>query len=355
MKAVPATPKPKTQNEKCEDDLKKHPDPECKKTCALKEKYCPKGKCPTKDEAIDLAKSTEAKKDMHWVCTEGKKCAEKYPANCAQVLSDIEAMPCKEIALWNKATFGGKCFPASALVTLSTGELEAIGNLRPGDRVSAPYLGGNGDAGLHSSQASRGFFADDFLAEMHERYPGHDNALLDFVEISHEHMQPGRPLRLTSAHLLPAWRRQDLDSPLIPHSSLGSASSKLAALSPAGVLRIGDTLLAAVQGDLLPSNITKIATVKSRGQFAPLTASGALLVEGVAVSSYALTRDDHEKVWDESPWLRAHVGQVWTLLAFPCRVLHFMGLPFMWMHEPIVHDMINNVLDVTWMVLKRFY
>merc|ERR1719189_344234 len=57
----------------------------------------------------------------------------------------------------------------------------------------------------------------------------------------------------------------------------------------ADVLRLGDHLfVASTARVLVPQNITSIEQFVGKGLYAPLTFSGQLLVNGVAVSSYAL-------------------------------------------------------------------
>merc|ERR1719210_1693277 len=57
----------------------------------------------------------------------------------------------------------------------------------------------------------------------------------------------------------------------------------------AAVLRLNDHLfVASTAGILVPQNITSIEQFVGNGIYAPLTFSGHLFVNGVAVSSYAL-------------------------------------------------------------------
>lgn len=74
---------------------------------------------------------------------------------------------------------------------------------------------------------------------------------------------------------------------------------------PASSLKVGDEILLETGR---PARIVKIATVQSRGAYAPFTESGSIVVNGVVASNYiAMLDDDH------------------VLLPFPCMSHHWLA------------------------------
>jgi len=45
-----------------------------------------------------MIKDTKARDDVHWVCTSGLSCAEKYPSNCKELIDTIKKEVTCEVA-----------------------------------------------------------------------------------------------------------------------------------------------------------------------------------------------------------------------------------------------------------------
>lgn len=213
------------------------------------------------------------------------------------------------------------CFPSSAQVSLARGGEVSVSRLERGDRLLSPDV----DA--------KGLLHADFMADAHMRDPGHEDAELEFVELTHELMKPARPLLITPRHFL-----------------FAAGTDGDWAFVPAARLREGDRLLAMAANttELAPSRVTAVRRVRARGAWSPLTTSGRLLVEGVAVSSYALRAGSQEALWESSPASRARSEALWHLGLLPTRILYWVGLDFGLLHNPRVSRFFMDVVD--WLV-----
>jgi hypothetical protein len=96
------------------------------------------------------------------------------------------------------------------------------------------------------------------------------------------------------------------------------------------------------------SKVTSVRWVKAKGMYAPITTSGRLFVEGVAVSSMALSRRIWQDAWDlgsHSHKLRSLWSErllLWSL--FPSRFLYESGMNFEWLHKPAGRNFADSVL-----------
>jgi len=168
-------------------------------------------------------------------------------------------------------------------------------------------------------EASPGMDLTEHLVDNHLHQPEHRTLVAEFLEIHHEHMTQGRPLRMTEEHLLYVRRNHDW------------------LLLRAADVREGDEVLAMIDAGTARSKVTKIGSVKTRGLFAPLTSSGRLFVEGVAVHSMALS----DKLWadtfqklPESKFRTTLVERSHKAYVFPSRSLFYFGFSFDYLHTP---------------------
>eukprot|EP00931_Biecheleriopsis_adriatica_P083866 TRINITY_DN5754_c0_g3_i1.p1 TRINITY_DN5754_c0_g3~~TRINITY_DN5754_c0_g3_i1.p1 ORF type:complete len:532 (-),score=86.59 TRINITY_DN5754_c0_g3_i1:213-1808(-) len=225
----------------------------------------------------------------------------------------------------------GMCFPAGSRVALASTDVP-VEELRRGAEVRSPEFGS--DAGTSTAE---------FMIDNHAFEEGHATTITDFVKISHEFMRFGRPLMMTGDHLLFVQRPGEDHKPSWQ-------------LERADAVHEGDVVLSldAVTNRTRPSTITGVDRVKARGAFAPLTTSGRLFVEGVAVSSLALSEESWRKAWDlASPEARTIWAERLLLTSIlPSRILNYFGLEFDWLHKP---QQAQLGKDVTKKVLETFF
>jgi hypothetical protein len=162
----------------------------------------------------------------------------------------LAPVPVPIVATTTAAATTAGCFPAEALVMVKNKGQVAMHNLHIGDHV----LGLNGK--FHPVYA---FGHQDFTgaAEYVRLYT--NGTLMSPLEISADHF---------------LFLREQQDFPVLPAS-----------------LKKGDIVLGTGNQ---PFMVTKIENVMSKGIFAPLTADGTIVVNGIACSTYtfALPRDD---------------------------------------------------------------
>ncbi|XP_016423472.1 indian hedgehog B protein [Sinocyclocheilus rhinocerous] len=172
----------------------------------------------------------------------------------------------------------GGCFPGGALVTMEDGTHRPIRDLRAGDLVLAS-MGSDGTGELVYSKVLT-FLDRSPITQKH------------FYVISTE---DGASVSLTAAHLLFVW--------------VGNCSS--GGQPKPGSLRTifasdaqpGQCLLIVYEGDLRKrvSRITRVEVREDRGAYAPLTAHGTLVVNGVMTSCYAAVNEPRLAHWAFAP------------------------------------------------------
>lgn len=223
------------------------------------------------------------------------------------------------------------CFPAGSRIALASTDLP-VEELRRGAEVRSPEFGS--DAGTSTAE---------FMIDNHAFEEDHATTIFDFVKISHEFMRFGRPLMMTGDHLLFVQRPGEDQKPSWQ-------------LERADAVHEGDVVLSldAVTNRTRPSTITGVDPVKARGAFAPLTTSGRLFVEGVAVSSLALSEESWRKAWDLlSPDARTIWAERLLLTSIlPSRILNYFGLEFDWLHK---HQQAQLGKDIAKKVLETFF
>ncbi|KTF92030.1 hypothetical protein cypCar_00046216 [Cyprinus carpio] len=172
----------------------------------------------------------------------------------------------------------GGCFPGEALVTMEDGTRRPVRELRAGDLVLAS-MGCDGTGELVYSKVLT-FLDRSPITQKH------------FYVISTE---DGASASLTAAHLLFVW--------------VGNCSS--GGLSVPGSLRTifasdaqpGQCLLIVSEGELRKrvSQISRVEVREDRGAYAPLTAHGTLVVNGVMTSCYAAVNEPQLAHWAFAP------------------------------------------------------
>ncbi|XP_053322890.1 sonic hedgehog protein [Spea bombifrons] len=158
------------------------------------------------------------------------------------------------------AAKSGGCFPGSATVTLEDGSIKSMKDLRPGDRV----LASDGQGGLVYSD----------LLMFIDRQEG-ARKVFYVIETS----QPGTSIRLTAAHLL-----------FVSRQSNASRSFKSVFASE---VRPGDWVYLADEkaGGFKEVEVERIRLEEDVGAYAPMTAQGTLVVNGVLASCYAVVEE----------------------------------------------------------------
>mmetsp|Transcript_8261 Transcript_8261/g.19405 ORF Transcript_8261/g.19405 Transcript_8261/m.19405 type:complete len:149 (+) Transcript_8261:204-650(+) len=108
-------------------------------------------------------------------------------------------------------------------------------------------------------------------------------------------------------------------------------------LARADDVKVGDALLALDPQDATQppqlSKVTRLSKLTAQGAFTPLTTSGRLFVEGVAVSSMAVSGEQLVGLFEGC---RAENRLFWaeafySVLIAPACVLHYFRLPIEWM------------------------
>ena len=87
-------------------------------------------------------------------------------------------------------------------------------------------------------------------------------------------------------------------------------------------LRVGDSLLVSDSKELIKEKIVRVEGVWRTGVYAPLTAAGTVIVDGVAASCYATIDSQWLAHWAFSPIRLAHnvhegLGRLWTAVSRP--------------------------------------
>jgi hypothetical protein len=191
------------------------------------------------------------------------------------------------------------CFPASARVVTVHGEV-SIDSLQRGDQLWSPV------------PETAKLAATNHMVDAHDSDPDQHTRLLHFLEISHELMPRDRPLLITPKHFL--------------HKT--SEKGELV-LSRADDVHVGDWIFV-VTGEqpfmkLEQSLVTNVASRQASGAFSPQTTSGRLIVNGVSVSSFAVTSEEVAMLHKAAPWATETLFQ---FMLFPTRLFYEMNLPF---------------------------
>ncbi|XP_077288426.1 hedgehog signaling protein [Arctopsyche grandis] len=176
----------------------------------------------------------------------------------------------------SQAARTGGCFPASSVVRLEGGRNTTLAQLRAGERVLATAADGSGRL---------------LYAEVLTFLDRDESASRAFVRV---HLSDNTTVTATEAHLL-----------------LRASGAAVFA----GAVRPGDRLL--VPGGF--ARAVRISRVLQRGVFAPLTATGTIVVDGAVASCYAAVASQRLAHWAVAP-LRA-----WLSLAptpHPTRGVH---------------------------------
>jgi hypothetical protein len=229
-----------------------------------------------------------------------------------------------------------RCFPGGSLVAQASGSFLPVEKLHKGMQLLSPTLSGEGAA----------LVAKDFLADYHMFDDFPDTVELEYVEISHQVSEKtGRPLRMSGHHLLF----------LLP---AGEADWQLVR---AADVRVGDTVLALNPADTSAtsatqlSQVTGLKKVMAKGAFTPLTTSARLFVEGVAVSSMAISGDQIVRFYESRrPETRlAWAEGLYTVIVGPAMILHSLNLPYEWyLHSRdsvlAVHRSTMNFFGLFW-------
>ncbi|KAJ3611842.1 hypothetical protein NHX12_021855 [Muraenolepis orangiensis] len=175
------------------------------------------------------------------------------------------------------AAKSGGCFPGSASVSLADGGRKHVRDLAPGDRVLAAD--------------ERGVLTPTDFIMFLDRDAEADR-LFYVIET-----ESGERLALTAAHLLFVESRGNATD------GLGGMTAVFASAVTAGqkVFVTGGPGAA-----LAPVGVRRIYLESRRGSFAPLTASGSLVVDRVLASCYAVVQDQQLAHWAFAPVRFSH-------------------------------------------------
>ncbi|KAM8967855.1 sonic hedgehog protein [Pelodytes ibericus] len=159
------------------------------------------------------------------------------------------------------AAKSGGCFPGTATVTLESGGIKLVKDLKPGDRV------------LAADNQGRLVYSD-FLMFIDKE----DKAQKVFHVI--ETFQPRASIRLTAAHLLFVASRR------------GNATRPFRSVF-ASDIQPGDQVYVADQkdGKVKEVEVKRVYLEEDLGAYAPMTGQGTLVVSGVLASCYAVIEE----------------------------------------------------------------
>lgn len=158
------------------------------------------------------------------------------------------------------AAKSGGCFPGSALVQLSDGSRKRVEDLKEGEKVLAADEQGN-------------IVYSDFIAFLDR------DVMLRRTFLVLETQKPNMTLRLTPAHLV--FVRDE------------SAALGMAAKFASGVKAGQEVFVWEGRGRLRSARVERVYPVEDRGSYAPLTAHGTIVVDGVLASCYAAVEAHH--------------------------------------------------------------
>ncbi|KAF5908979.1 indian hedgehog protein, partial [Clarias magur] len=172
------------------------------------------------------------------------------------------------------AAKSGGCFPGSALVYLSDGSTKHVEDLTEGDKVLAADQLGN-------------MLYSDFIAFLDRDANTHRAFLV--LETSELNVT----LRLTPAHLV--FIRDN-------SAATGMVSKFASSVKPGQ-----DVFVWEGWGRLRSARVTRIYVVEDRGSYAPLTAHGTIVVDGMLASCYAAVEQHRWAHWAFAPLRLSHM------------------------------------------------
>ncbi|XP_071941852.1 sonic hedgehog protein-like [Antedon mediterranea] len=182
----------------------------------------------------------------------------------------------------NPASEEGGCFPAQSEVTLETGETKRMNDVRIGDRVKAVD---NEGSIIYSD-----------VIMMLDAKP-HKN--MSFYTVS----TPSQTLSLTAEHIIYV-------------SNTNSIFSESKAIFASRIME-GQYIFTVVKSGnqevLIPEKVLSVTMTERTGAFAPLTYKGSIVVDNVAVSSYALIDNEFiaHACFTPVRWLYSLKSQLW--------------------------------------------
>ncbi|KAG8239001.1 hypothetical protein J437_LFUL005058 [Ladona fulva] len=189
----------------------------------------------------------------------------------------------------SQAAKSGGCFPAAASVQISSGAQIPISQLRVGDRVLA--LDTNTGKPVYSEVL---LFLD--------RDPERHRAFLRIRTAS------GRQLALTPSHLV-----------LVADSTGMTRGVFASRVRPGDRLLVEDPKALSESPRLLPDEVVAVdGSSLEEGVYAPLTAAGTVMVDGVAASCYAAVNSQSLAHWSFAPLriaanARSAASRLWSL------------------------------------------
>lgn len=206
------------------------------------------------------------------------------------------------------AAKSGGCFPGEALVTLESGGLKSISDLRPGERVLASAGGGD----LVYSEVL---------------------AFLDRDPVSWKlfytlQTEAGAHLSLTAAHLVFVSEGNCSEGAAPAPGALRTVYASEAQPGQCVLVSEGEAGQRLREGRL--SRIIRVRVRESRGAYAPLTQQGTVVVDGVVASCYAVVEQHSLAHWAFSPLRLIHswtgsTGSHRDGIHWYSRLLHWLG------------------------------
>ncbi|KAM4706134.1 sonic hedgehog protein [Rhinophrynus dorsalis] len=182
------------------------------------------------------------------------------------------------------AAKSGGCFPASATVALESGARKAVKDLCPGDRVLAADDRGQ-------------LVYSDFLLFIDKQETGHK--LFYVIETS----EPWGRIKLTAAHLLFVAQTQGNDTRA--YKSVFASN-----IQPGDVIYIGDPELMSLKA----VKVERVHLEEDLGAYAPVTAHGTVVIDGVLASCYAVIE---EHSWAHMAFAPLRFGFGLSSILFP--------------------------------------
>lgn len=196
------------------------------------------------------------------------------------------------------------CFPAGSKVTLADMSEVDISELGNGFGVLAPRI-----SEWTVENATHIF-------EQHQFDFGFKEKVIDYYEVQHSLMR--RPLLISGGHILMSQTGcQGMVSPCVAAS-----------------IRVGDCVQALARdgSGVFPSSVVAVSRTMRPGMYSPLTTTGTLFVDGVAVSSYTSDSSDVD-------WSGQHAAKKTH------RALHTVGLAG-WLDQHATSPILCKVIDL---------